>query len=318
MNKVTMKSRATVIGKAFAEKGVILTRAEQLELVAKLQGARGWNHVNSELKSCSGPAENKPLDALQLEVAQAYCAGDFSHVTDTAGVRTQGDMLFHFVMDEVGDTQGNREDSVRLLRQASIELEDLADALESNERVQSKAVDTPAPAPQSLQERSPLKVVTASGTTVDWDLFFLTNRFGEADLSAVHSDRPELADWDKREPQAYEKLWSVCLDECAFIAELNGVRGVLYEVEIETTESEGCNGEGKPYCTVSEADRRVQLLQQIGELEKEHPQFSWVVADPVEILEGRLGVWGFCPESRLITKDEAHALIDTIFQKFYG
>lgn len=311
MNKATLKSRATLIGKAFAEKGVTLTRAEQLDLVAKLEGARGWNHASGELKDGAAPAESTPLNALQLEVAQAYCGGDFSHVTDTAGVKAQGDMLFHFVMAETGDTQGNRDDAVSLLRQAAVELEDLADALESSQLGQG-IMAPPKPVKTVLQ------VVTPTEKTVDWDMFFLTNRFGETEQAGVYGGRTDLADWDKREPQAYDKLWSVCLDEMAFVVELNGARGVLYEVEVMTTESEGLDSNGKPYCSVSEADRKVQLLRQIGELEKEHPQLTWVLADQDEIVDGRLGVWGFCPESQLITKDEAHAVVDSLIRKFYG
>lgn len=314
MNKATLKSRATLIGKAFEQKGVKLSRAEQLDLVAKLEGARGWNHASGELKDGAAPAENIPLDSLQLEVAKAYCDGDFVEVVDTSGVAAKGDMLFHFAMAEVGDIKGNRDEAVNLMRQASNELENLADALEENG---SKAGSLAAPAAAATSSKGPFKVVTSSGKTVDWSMLFLTDRFGDCEQAGAYGNRKDLADWDKREPAAYDKLWSVCLEEMAFVVELNGVRGVLYETEIMTTESEGLDETGKPRCSVSEAERRLELQRKAGEFEKDHPQFSWVVADPDCMWDGRLGIWGFCPESQLITKDEAHAVIDTLINKFY-
>lgn len=313
MNKSTLKSRATLIGKVFEVKGVKLSRAEQLELVAKLEGARGWNHASGELRDGAAPAENTPLDALQLEVAKAYCAGDFSEVVDTSGVAAKGDMLFHFAMAEVGDVKGNRDEAVNLMRQASQELENLADALEDNSH---QAQIAPAPVAKAI-EYDKLEATDSHGVPLKWRIRYLTNRFGEDDIVDAYGSQ-DLRDWLNGHPAELAKMWDVCLGEMAFVVELNGVRGVLYEVELDTAEADRSLPDGGSHCQVTEAERRVQLQQGVAELEAEHPNLTWAVIGPDGMWDGRLGVWGFFPEAKLITKDEAQAVVDTLVEKFYG
>lgn len=316
MNKATLKSRATLLGKVFAEKGVTLARAEQLDLVAQLEGARDWHHASGEVKGRAVSAENIPLDSLQLEAAQAYCEGDFLDVKSKADVAAKGDMLFHFLMDEIGDIQGNREEAVNLMRQASEELDSLADALEANAQQLENALVAKSSTTLPLKAEK-LAATDAKGVPVDWRVRWLTNRLGETDIVDAYGHQ-DLRNWLDRHPAELKKLWEVCLEEMAFVAELNGVRGVLYEVEMTTTESEGTDKDGTPRCSVSADARRAQLQRQVAEMEVEHPKVTWVVAGPTGMWDGRVGVWGFCPEAQLLTKDEAHAVVDSLVKKFYS
>jgi hypothetical protein len=132
MNKVTMKSRATLLGQAFASKGVTLTRAEQLDLVAQLEGAHDWHHASSEMaRSVPDAAAPEPFSALQQEGCNSYCSGEYSGMSDEAEVESVGDTLFAFVIRELGDAGDDREEGARMLRAAADELLQIAERLEA-------------------------------------------------------------------------------------------------------------------------------------------------------------------------------------------
>lgn len=314
MNKATLKSRATLVGKAFAAKGVKLTRAEQLDLVAKLEGARDWHHACSELTPEATPEATGNLDELQLEAAQAYCSGDFAHVTEKSAVSTIGDTLFQFAISEIGEADGHRDEAVRMMRQGADELNDLADALESP----TSTAEAPGIA-FVLKQGEPamhFDATTSTGKPLEWRIRLISDRFGEVN-PRVKSAYPHLADWVRDNQQGFDKMWVRCLDEMAFIAEVNGQRGVLYEVEIVTSESEGQDASGVNRCDVSEEKRREQLKRDVAALELAHPDLSWAIGGPIGATDDRLGVWAFSPEYMLFSPEEAKSLTESLYSKFY-
>jgi hypothetical protein len=302
MNKATMKSRATLIGKVFASKGVTLTRAEQLKLVAQLEGARDWHHASSEMACRSAP---KAFDSLQQEAVQAYCAGNFAHLTDDSDIHDVGDTLFTFVISEIGDASGDRDEAVRMMRNASRELEEVADYLES----QTTPAENPALSCGPLATNS-------RGYSADWNLRFISDRFCELQED-LDKSQPDLAKWARENDAEFQRLSDACHEELAFIVDLGGEKGVLYEVEIETLESEGNKPDGTPHCNVSEAVRRIQLQNAISKLEKTHSHLSWVIGEPGSVGNGRLAVWAFSPASSLVNEEEIKALTKDLYDQFY-
>jgi hypothetical protein len=312
MNKATMKSRATLIGKVLASKGITLTRAEQLNVVAQLEGARDWHHACNENPPEEAKKEDaRAFDALQLEAAQAYCSGDFSHMTHYRELDHAGDSLFTFVIHEIHDADGDRTAAARMLRTAAEQLEAVADYMEN------LTGQPPAASPQADEIGKSLDhpVTISNGSTSVWKIRFISNRFCEpVELS---KKAPDLDAWVQQHPEDMARMLATCHEELSFVIELNGRRGVLYEVEIETTESEGLNENGKNRCNVSEALRRIQLKHDISDLEKKHPSLQWAVGGPENIWNDRLAVWAFCPESTLFTPDAAKSLTTDLFDKFY-
>lgn len=314
MNKATLKSRATLVGKAFAAKGVKLTRAEQLDLVAQLEGARDWHHACGELTPEATSEATGNLDELQLEAAQAYCSGDFSHVTEKSAVATIGDTLFQFAISEIGEAGGERDEAVRMMRQGAGELNDLADALESNEW--STEVPGLELVPKQSEPAMYFDATTSTGKPLEWRIRLISDRFGEVN-PRVKSAYPHLADWVGENQQAFDKMAGLCLEEMAFVAEVNGQRGVLYEVEIVTSESEGQDAAGNNHCDVSEEKRRAQLQRDVTALELLHPNLHWAIGGPIGMTDDRLGVWAFCPEATLFSYEEAKAVTESLYSSFY-
>lgn len=314
MNKVTLKSRATLVGKVFASKGLVLSRSEQLDLVAQLEGAANWHHL------CSGtaPAEieaTKPFDEVQLSVAEHYCEGDFSHLTDMAGLATTDDLLFHFAINEAGDAGGNPGDAARLFRQAADELYALAESMEASEDT-AQAADSLALIPKTCTPAMHFEATSSKGDKQNWAIRLVSDRGG--DINPRVSEYPHLADWVRDYPNDFESIFTRCLDEMAFIAEVNGNLGVLYEVEIVTEESEGHKPDGSPSCDVSQAKRLKQLARDVVALELLHPNLHWAYGDTIGGPDGRLGVWAFCPGNRLFTVEEAKALTVSLYNTFYS
>jgi hypothetical protein len=130
-------------------------------------------------------------------------------------------------------------------------------------------------------------------------------------------NHPLQAIWAIDNAQAFEKLFALCLDEMGFVAEVNGKRGVLYEVEIETAESENDHPDGDRRCDVSEADRRIQLQGNVTELERAFPQLEFAIGGPDGMWHGRLGVWAFCAETTAWSKDDARLLTEAFYKMFY-
>jgi hypothetical protein len=127
MNKATLKSRASLLGKVFESKGVTLTRAEQLNLVAQLEGARDWHQASAEVLKEGAP---QSFNQLQLEAAHVYASGDFSYMTHYGELNGVGDTLFEFAIREIGEADGDRDEAARMIRNAVRELEEVADHFE--------------------------------------------------------------------------------------------------------------------------------------------------------------------------------------------
>jgi hypothetical protein len=308
MNQATLKSRATLIGKVFASKGVTLTRAEQLNLVAQLEGARNWHHASAETAQRSSP---RPFDQLQREAAQAYASGDFAYMNDDSEIADCGDTLFSFVIREVGDASGEREEAVRMMRTAARELEEVADHLERS----SADANTPSLPLKPLGHQA----TNSKGESAGWHLQFVTNRFMETQPELAKEAPALAAWWEGLSEEDALRLSRVCLEELGFIVALNGQQGILYEVEIETYESEGDEAPdfASPRCSVTEEQRRIQLRNDIADLEMLHPKLQWAVGGPDGIHNGRLAVWAFCPADSLISVEEAKALTESLYAKFY-
>lgn len=320
MNKATQKSRATLLGKLFESKGVTLTRAEQLNLVAQLEGARDWHHACGKSAEKAGrAAAERPFDALQLEAAKVYCSGEYAHLTsfkDFGG----GDSLFVFVINEISDADGEREEAARMIRRAAEELNEVAVQLE----------DYPADSSDE-QQGTPLseaksslpfghQATNSSGDNAGWKIRFLTDRFGERS-EELEAASPDIVAWVQEHPAEMERMAAVCVDELAFelafVADVNGKMGVLFEIEIETTESEGYDPKGAPRCKVSEEERRLQLTGDISDLEKKHPNLQWAVGGPEGMWGERLAVWAFSPAASLVTAEEAKALAEDLYSTYY-
>lgn len=303
MNQATLKSRATVIGKVFAAKGITLSRAEQLDIVAQLEGAKNWHHASAE--ASSAPATGLPitLNSFQKEAARAYCGGDFADRTVLDEGLEHSDRLFGFVIREIGEAGEDVGEAARVIQQASDELAEVAAHLAN--------LGTGA----ALETLPSTGVTVADGMRLVWTYHFLSDRFGEP--QQLKSASPRLQDWLDKEGPTFEAIWQTCLEENAFVAEVNGRIGTLYEMEIETAESD-IPDEGFKPCTVSEKDRHVQLLGNIQELEKRHPEAMWAVVDSGGVIPmNRLGVWAFIPHSPHFDKEKARALLESMYAKFY-
>lgn len=328
MNEVTLKSRATLLGQVFAAKGVTLTRAEQLDIVAKLEGARDWHHARGKMtriepKKAAAKLASPPFSALQQEAAAVYCGGDFAYVTEHAQLESDSDTLFAFVIREVGDAGDDREEASRMMRRAAEELLQVADSLDAGHAVDiAPQVVEQIPEPEPKYERRYGKPVPnyeatdACGTKVDWRLCLISDRFGEMN-PGLGDNHPLQAIWAIDHAQAFRDLFALCLDEIGFVVELNGKRGVLYEVEIETAESENDHPDGDRRCVVSEASRRVQLQGNVSQLMLEFPQLQWSIGGPDGMWHGRLGVWAFCAETTPWTKEDARLLTEALYKMFY-
>jgi hypothetical protein len=328
MNEVTLKSRATLLGQVFAAKGLTLTRAEQLDIVAQLEGARDWHHARGKLsrivpKKAAVKLASQPYNALQLEAAKVYCFGEFAHVTDQVSLADVGDTLLDFVICEVGNAGDDREDAARMMRVAAKDLLHVADALDGNASadiaplVAGNALELePAYVPRYGKPVPNYQATGADGVTKDWRLCLISDRFGEMN-PGLGDNRPLQAIWAIDNAQAFQSLFSLCLDEMAFVVELNGQRGVLYEVEIETTESEAVHPAGERHCGVSEADRRIELQGKVSELALAFPHLEWAIGGPDGMWHGRLGVWAFCAATTPWTKEDARLLTDALYKMFY-
>lgn len=147
MNKATLKSRATLLGKVFESKGVKLSRAEQLAIVAQLEGNRTWQEATAETSAPNKtkPAVDVPFDALQLAAAAVYSEGDFNHMTKMSDLEENfGDTLFRFAILEIGDAQGDVDEAVRMLNNAAEQLVAVADHLtyKKHDRYFAKPTET--------------------------------------------------------------------------------------------------------------------------------------------------------------------------------
>lgn len=132
LNTVSMKSKATLLGKVFRAHGVTLSRKEQLDTLAQLEGARNWAHYCAEANKAStrtaagAPETLVPLQKLLLE---HYARGEFSWLTDTSEAQGVGDMLLPYLLSEAKDAAQEPHPEHALaeaLEQASRELENLS------------------------------------------------------------------------------------------------------------------------------------------------------------------------------------------------
>lgn len=300
MNKTTLKSRATLIGKMFESKGVKLSRAEQLNLVAQLEGARDWHHANGEMavttaeETATDARELRPLDSLQWEAAQAYCSGDYSHMQHEAEL-TDADTLFSFLIREIGDAQGSRDEAVNMVRTAVLQLEDVVFALENETFAAESAKRDPS----------------------NWDVTFLTNRFGE-----LENDLDEALRQKYEGTLALQRVIGAVTQESTFVVECNGHLGLLFEVELPTAESDGPGTQSElqadgPVQFKSAAQLRKELERDIVTLRKEYPFMQWKVAGSDEVYEGRIGVWGFSPEACIVSPELAREVEATLFKLYH-
>lgn len=302
MNQATLKSRATVIGKVFAAKGITLSRAEQLDIVAQLEGAQNWHHASAE--ASSAPASGLPINfnSFQKEAARAYCGGDYADRTVLDEGLEHSDRLFGFVIREIGEAGEDVGEAARVIQQASEELAEVAAHLAN---LGAKAH---APLPST-------GVTGTDGKRSAWTFQFLSSRDGEP--LSMRGKAPHLQAWLDTEQAAFDAIRETCLDEEAFVAEVNGQIGTLYEMEIETANSD-IPDERFPRCPVSEEDRHAQLLRDIQDLEKLHPYATWGVVHASAVIPmNRLGVWGFIPHSPDFDKEKARALLESMYEKFY-
>ena len=302
MNQATLKSRATVIGKVFAAKGITLTRAEQLDIVAQLEGAKNWHHASAE--ASSAPAAGLPIEfnTLQREAARAYCSGDYADRTVLDEGLEHSDRLFGFVIREVGEAGQDVGEAARVIQQASDELAEVASYLAN------LGADAFAPLPSTW-------VTGTDGKRAAWTYNFLSSRDGEP--LSMRGKAPRLQAWLDNEGAAFDAIRGTCLEENAFVAEVNGRIGTLYEMEIETAESDIPDSGFTP-CPLSEEERHTQLLGDIRDLESQHPYADWAVVHASAVIPmNRLGVWAFIPHSPDFDKEKARELLESMYAKFY-
>lgn len=296
MNKTTLKSRATLIGKMFESKGVKLTRAEQLNLVAQMEGASDWHHATSEM-TAEAPVPDMPqpqaFDNLQVEAAQAYCSGDYNYMRHESELDV-GDSLFTFIIREISDARNDRDEAVSMLRNAVDQVEDVIHAL----------------------EHETYAVESAKTEPTKWDVTFLTNRFGDLEKELDEVMRQKYAGT----PQLQRVIDSVT-GEITFAVECNGHLGLLFEIELPTAESDG-PGTGserqleKPTHFKPAAELREELERDVVTLRKDYPFLQWKVAGPDEVYDGRIGIWAFSPEAALVSPELAQEVQATLFKLY--
>jgi len=68
----------------------------------------------------------EPLDPLQQDVAECYGQGEFSYMTTVLEATAVEDSLFVFIIKEIQDAKGNREEAARMLDKAVYQLNDVA------------------------------------------------------------------------------------------------------------------------------------------------------------------------------------------------
>ena len=125
---VSLKRQATQLGKLFEDKGVSLSRAEKLEFLARIYGARNWNVLSDALAE-------KPLSPFQHEVLAAYDRtamddGLFVGLTEVSELLHCGDSLAYFVALEAHDAENDKAEFARMMRSAARQLLELANAVE--------------------------------------------------------------------------------------------------------------------------------------------------------------------------------------------
>lgn len=125
---VSLKRQATQLGKLFEAKGVRLSRAEKLEFMARIYGARNWNVLADALAE-------KPLSPFQHEVLAAYDRtamddGLFIGLKEVSELLHCGDSLAYFVALEAQDAEGDKVEFARMMRSAARQLLELANAFE--------------------------------------------------------------------------------------------------------------------------------------------------------------------------------------------
>ena len=77
-------------------------------------------------------ANNKALDDLQLEALDAYDNGEFAYLKehtskDAIGYSLEnGDTLLTFILKELSDAKGDRQEAIRMMYRAGNQLHSLA------------------------------------------------------------------------------------------------------------------------------------------------------------------------------------------------
>lgn len=135
------------------------------------------------------------------------------------------------------------------------------------------------------------------GFSAHWSIYQgLTDRWGELNDSFMDAEAYHVLVKDEAlTRRLVMQLW----DDITFVAQKDGVFGVLFEGEFPCTESDGTSGEIPANELLPYADEVAGILARIPALEAAFPGVQFCVPDKVEMLNGRAGLWAFVPDGTL-------------------
>lgn len=159
--------------------------------------------------------------------------------------------------------------------------------------------------------------VRVSGSDVfdtQWEIDCnLTDRWGQ--INPVSSSELKHDLW--ADPVLLERLREQMFDEFTFIARKDGTWGVLFELEINTIESEeGQEWEGH-YPLKSRAEREREVMEHIAKLAQQYPAVEFACPHAYAVELERSALWAFVADG-VLTREQIDALGNAILDFGYG